>query len=127
MGCTGNMGSLLNLIKGNIMKQTVHFGTFQQAFEALRPDNFTYEGLTILFDYLEQYEQDTDEQIELDVIALCCEYSEQPWEDIASDYSIDLDDVEEDDKKQAVMDWLCDTTSVCGETSDGSIVYCSCF
>jgi hypothetical protein len=109
------------------MKQTVTFSVFQQAFEAMRPDNFSYEGLSILFDYLEQYENDTGEQIELDVIALCCEYSEQSWEDVAKDYSIDLDDVEEDEKKQAVMHWLCDNTSVCGETDSGTFVYCSCF
>ena len=109
------------------MKQTVHFGTFQQAFEAIRPNNFSYEGLTILFDYLEQYEQDAGHELELDVIALCCEYVEQTPDEIANDYSIDLDGVEDDDKKQAVMDWLCDSTTVCGETSDGSIVYCSCF
>ena len=39
-------------------------------------NNFSYEGLTALFDYLEQLEEDTGEPIEFDMIALCCEYSE---------------------------------------------------
>lgn len=110
------------------MKQIVHFHTFQQAFEAIRPDNFSYEGLSILFDYFEQLEDDIGEEMELDVIAICCDYSEDTWQDIASSYDIDLSDIEdEDEQKQAVMDWLCDNTTVCGETSDGSFVYCSSF
>lgn len=58
------------------MKQTVNFSTFQMAFESLRPDNFSYEGLSILFDWLEQLEQDTGEELELDVIAICCDFSQ---------------------------------------------------
>jgi uncharacterized alpha/beta hydrolase family protein len=38
--------------------------------------NFTYKGLRALFNYLESYEEDTNEKINLDVIALCCEYNE---------------------------------------------------
>lgn len=38
--------------------------------------NFTYKGLRALFEYLESYEDDTSDKIELDVIALCCDYSE---------------------------------------------------
>jgi hypothetical protein len=38
--------------------------------------NFTYKGLRALFQYLESLEDDTGDKIELDVIALCCDYSE---------------------------------------------------
>ena len=58
------------------MYQTVNFNMFHDAFKAVRPDNFSYEGLKALFEYLEQYEEGTDSSIELDVIALCCEFSE---------------------------------------------------
>lgn len=106
------------------MKQTVCFSDFQDAFFKLRPDNFSMDGLGILWDYLERYEQELGEELELDVIAFCCEYSEEHWQDIADNYSIDLEGIEdEDEKKQAVMDYLCDNTSVCGETEDGSFVY----
>jgi lysine/ornithine N-monooxygenase len=111
------------------MKQTAYESDFRDAFRAHdRAEQFTYEGLGILFDYLEQYEQDTGEEIELDVIALCCEYAESTPEDIADDYSImDALEADEDDKAQIVMDWLCDHTSVCGQTSTGAIVFCTCF
>lgn len=41
-----------------------------------RKDQFTYQGKQALFDYLEEYEESTCGKIELDVIALCCDYTE---------------------------------------------------
>ena len=50
---------------------------FLQAFvQRGRGESFSYEGQKALFEYLEQYAEDTGEAVELDVIALCCEYSE---------------------------------------------------
>jgi hypothetical protein len=39
-------------------------------------NNFSYEGAKALYNYLEQYEEDTGTQIEFDPVALRCEYSE---------------------------------------------------
>ena len=59
------------------MKQTVNFYDFDRAFKlADRLDNFSYEGRRALFDYLEQYEDDCDIELELDVIGLCCDFTE---------------------------------------------------
>ena len=58
------------------MKQTINEYQFKDAFQSSRPDNFSYEGLTALYDYLEQYEEDTGQEIELDVIGLCCDFTE---------------------------------------------------
>lgn len=59
------------------MYQNLNWYRFQDAFQIMgRGDQFSYEALRALFDYLEQLEEDMGEQIELDVIALCCEYSE---------------------------------------------------
>ena len=58
------------------MKTTVNKTDFIDAFKKLRPSNFSYEGLDALYDYLENFEEDTDKEIELDVIAFCCDYSE---------------------------------------------------
>ena len=58
------------------MKTPVNKTDFINAFKKLRPDNFSYEGLDALYDHIENYEQDTDGEIELDVIAFCCDYSE---------------------------------------------------
>lgn len=59
------------------MKQNVNLYNFQDAFEKSgRGGQFSYEALQALFNYLEQLEEDMGEEIELDVIALCCEYME---------------------------------------------------
>lgn len=63
------------------MKELVNFSRFCDAFQ-VRKENFTYEGKKALFEYLEQYEEDLDTEIELDVISLCCEYTE--YEDLSA-------------------------------------------
>ena len=62
------------------MKTTVDFYEFSRWFEEHRPTNFSRNGLRELFDWLEEYEEDTGEEIEFDPIALCCEYTE--YEDL---------------------------------------------
>lgn len=107
------------------MKTIVSLYDFREAFRtADRRENFSWEGQEILFDYLESYEDETGEEIELDAIALCCEYSEDSWEDIASNYNIDLSECEDDDGKiDAVREYLSENTMLCGETSEGNFVY----
>ena len=67
--------------------QTVNLYQFRDAFQSIRPDNFSYQGLEALFDYLEQLSDDTGEPIELDVIAICCDFSEfESLDDIREQY-----------------------------------------
>ena len=55
------------------MKQTINLHQFRQAFKDMDRDNhFSYEGLEVLFDYLEE----CDSELELDVIAICCDFSQ---------------------------------------------------
>ena len=50
-------------------------------------NNFSYEGLHSLFDYLEQFEEDMGKEIEFDPVAICCEYSEyENFEEIKNNY-----------------------------------------
>ena len=59
------------------MKETVQESYFIDRFAHMdRKENFSYEGKKALFAYLEEYEHSTGEELELDVIALCCEYTE---------------------------------------------------
>ena len=61
---------------------------FERAFKNFERDNFSYDGLKALFEYLEEYEEGTGEEIELDVIALCCDYTEY---DSLNEYNRDYD------------------------------------
>jgi hypothetical protein len=110
------------------MKTTVSKYDFERAFiDADRKENFSYEALGLLFDYFEDYEEQTGEEIELDVISICCDYTEDTVADIARNYSIDLNDADpeaddyEDQCRQIVFDYLSDRTSVVGDTADGFV------
>ena len=104
------------------MKTTVNRYDFKRAFaDAGRKDQFSYDGLTALFEYLEQLEQDTGEELELDVIALCCDYSEDTPEAIAANYSIDIEGMDEDGIVDAVREYLMDNGAYCGEFPGGFI------
>jgi hypothetical protein len=95
-----------------------HASQFRDQFHrAGRGDQFSYEGLGLLFDYLEEIDPDYD----LDVIALCCEYSEASYAEIAEMYDIDLNGVHEDKISEVIMDYLSDNTDIVGETNSGFI------
>lgn len=107
------------------MKTTVSRYDFERTFaDAGRKDQFSYEGLKALFEYLEQYEEDTGQEIELDVIALCCDYSEDTPEEIARNYSIEIEGMDEDEIVDAVREYLMDQGAYCGEFP-GGFVYSS--
>lgn len=103
------------------MKTTLDFSDFREAFRNYdRDTSYTREGLMMLFEYFEEIDPD----MELDVVAICCDYDECHWEDVAANYSIDLEDHEdEDDKIEAVRDYLNDHTSLVGEPLPGTFLY----
>ena len=104
------------------MKQTITSHKFHCAFEELRTEQFSYEALHLLFDYFESIEEDGGEEIELDVIAICCEYSESSVQYIISDYSIDVSDCDgEDEIKEAVIQYLAEHTRYLGYTDIGLV------
>ena len=98
---------------------------FREAFRlAGRMDQFSYEGLEVLFDYLDNLSESTGESVELDVAALCCDYYESSVEELIDNYNIDVSDADEDDPDsiiEVVRDYLEDNTSVCGQVSDGFV------
>ena len=106
------------------MKQTVYLNDFINAFQATRPDPFSREGLRILFDYFEQLEDATGESIDLDVVSISCNFTEDTFENIAEQYDIDLSDCEDfdiEDKKQIVREFLEHEEVLVGEVSDGFV------
>ena len=79
------------------MKQTVNFTKFEQAFKDYgRSDNFSHEGLIALFDYLEDLESASVLEMELDVIGICCEYSEyKDFADFQMAYGPDYESIDD--------------------------------
>ena len=59
------------------MKQTINEYDFLEAFRRMnRESQFSRAGRFALYEWLVDLEEDAGEEIELDVIALCCEFSE---------------------------------------------------
>jgi len=87
------------------MKQTINFYEFCRGFEeGNRNNNFSYEGKRALFDWLEQYEEDTGEEMEYDMIALCCEYNEyENIEEFKKEYSDDYESIEDIEERTSVI------------------------
>ena len=78
--------------------QRIDFNDFQNAFDRYgRSAQFSSTGLQMLFDYIVELSNDIGEGIELDVIALCCQYSEHTLEEFLNYYKHDddLDSIEE--------------------------------
>lgn len=106
------------------MKQTVTFSQFCDAFSDTYKGNFSYAGKRALYDYLEEYEDSTGEEVELDTVALCCEYSEYESalaciKDAGYNFEADEDDTEEE-QEEAALEWLQDQTTVI--KFDGGII-----
>jgi hypothetical protein len=101
------------------MIQTINLSQFRDAFRSMgRKDQFTYEGLRALFDYMEE----ADPNAELDVIALCCDFSEDTVEDIAANYGLEFSAIEDGDtdgEREHVRAYLDENTTIVAETASG--------
>ena len=76
------------------MKDTVTEYQFIDTM-AQKQHGFSYEGAKALFEYFEQYEQDTGEEMEFDPIAIRCDFDEyQSLEDIKKSYQ-DIESLED--------------------------------
>lgn len=61
------------------MYQRINFTDFCDAFKQHdRGDSFSYAGLKVLFDAFAELEKSTGTEMELDVVAICCEWTEYP-------------------------------------------------
>lgn len=98
------------------MKQTINFNNFVEAFHSMgRSEQFSYDALKAIFEYLEDYERDSGEEQELDVISICCDFAESTPKELRQDYLIP-NDVE-------IVDFLDDFGGWYELLDSGNIVY----
>lgn len=83
--------------------QELNVSAFRDAFIRMDRNVFSYKGYEALFDYLDNIGED----YELDVVALCGEFSELTYDEVRQNY--DLNPEMSDDE---VLDWLEDQTNV---------------
>jgi len=108
------------------MKTTLTESEFVNRFRAVRPNQFSIEGLRALFAHIEEMEQSGGDELEFDPIGICCEWTEYGsaveaaeaygWEDEA-------EEGEERDSKaeEKALEFLLDST-VAVEFSKGVLV-----
>jgi hypothetical protein len=108
---------------------------FVDAFTRMgRGDNFSHDGLVALFNYFEEMEYD-GLGMKLDVISICCDYSELSYKEAFEDYSDTFKDdfaaafdtafdCENEEHKAWLVAALNDNTSVVAALDD-SIVFCN--
>ena len=68
--------------------KTISKDEFIVEFRKLRQNSFSYDGLVALYNYLNDLSEDTGEDIELDIIALCGEYEEEAPEYFLTQYGV---------------------------------------
>lgn len=87
------------------MVKTINLYDFERAFVDMnRANNFSHEGKKALFEYLEGLEEETGTPIELDVIALCCEYSEyKSLAEFQEDYDDSYESIEDIENETTVI------------------------
>ena len=89
---------------------------FMEEFRNMdRYEQFGYATLSALFDYFEDVEKDTGVETELDVIAVCCDYTVSTLKEVRDEYALD-EDVD-------VLEYLMDNTIVVVEFDDGRVLY----
>ena len=77
---------------------TLHEARFVDEFQKIRKENFSYGGLRLLFQHLDDLSEETGENIEFDPIALCCEFSEYSLQEFNDDYDCELSSFDELDE-----------------------------
>jgi len=98
------------------MIDQVTFSHFCDAFWDTYKNNFSYDGKRALFDYLESIEEDTGQPVDLDIVALCCEYSEYDSAlDCIKDCGYDFEPdtyTSPSEQEEAALEWLEEQTTV---------------
>jgi len=88
------------------MKQTINVYDFRDAFHRMgRKDQFSYEGLGALYEYLEECDPD----MELDVIAICCDFTQCSLDEFLDSYGVDADIDEQstdEEKAEAITEYI---------------------
>ena len=98
------------------MKTTVNFSDFVDGFQKIgRGNQFSYDGLKLIFDYLESFEED-GEEIEFDPIGICSDFTEYTPDEFNSDYGTKFKTLQE------IEDYVSSRSDTVGLTESSIII-----
>lgn len=72
-----------------------HYELIKEFEEMGRGNQFSLEGFEVLFDLITEWEDSTGEELEIDVIGLCGQFSELTKKELMQDYSLTVEDLED--------------------------------
>ena len=79
-------------------------------------DYYSYDGYQAILDYFNELEED----IELDIVAICGDFNEVSFEEFINDYNVELE--EDEIQEEAVIDYL-DNNAGFYQILDDTIIY----
>lgn len=95
---------------------TVTLEQFIDDFMEVRPNNFSRHGLSLIYDYLWDMSEDIGENIEFDIIGICCDFIElNSIEEVREYFGLEVDNYPDDD---SVMDFLNSESGVIFDDQD---------
>jgi len=105
------------------MKTTLTTYEIAKAISTDDYNNFSYKEAELLAEYLEEMEESTGEEMELDIVAIRCDFNVSGVKELKTQYNIENDlDKEDLLDTEKIFDWLNYRTLVVGEV-DGKFIY----
>lgn len=108
------------------MKATIGINEFRRAFEDHgRGSQYSHEGLGLLFEYLQNLEDSTGEEMELDVVGICCDWSEY---ESAVAAVLDMTNwrpdksVDEDEQEAQALEYLRECSNIIDWLDSGGVI-----
>lgn len=99
--------------------KTFSANDLKEEFKAWDRDYFSYAACEAIINLFE--ECDCSKNTELDIIGLCCDFTEMDWRDIKDNYS-NHDDIAECETKEELLETLSYYT-LCVETENDMILF----
>ena len=87
------------------MKITINRFQFREGFKKMERDNhFSYDGLNQLYEFLTEVEESMECELDYDVIALCCDYTEYDnLKEFQNDYGEEYESMEDVQNETVVI------------------------
>ena len=120
------------------MKNTINFSQFSDRFARsdTYKDNFSYEWLKALYNFLIEYEEQTNQETEFDIVALCCDFieydsikdaflaykSEEDFNELCEQNKTDDPEIVEQVRNDSALEYLQENTTVIEIPSGGVII-----
>lgn len=70
------------------MKKTIDFFEFRNAFLDIRPENFSFEGLRVLWLHFEEWQLETGIYIDFDPVGICIDFMESTVAEALEEYNL---------------------------------------